>query len=139
MIGPDHFEPQKGAGENGEDMPAELTIEVLRWRGPHCQDPNEVTCASVLGVIRNVIGYRFNGAHLTTCLIPGGTDSYWYAKHPSKVPVCLGFTPIKLDPDMKFADLFHGTNERIPVEGYKWGIRVFMDVVYLVCGAKLNK
>ena len=137
VIGPHRFEPRPGAGENGEDLPPELEIEVLTCRLGHHQDLGHAPCREALGVIRSVLGHRLEGAHLSTCLIPGGTDSYWYAKHPTTTPVCLGFTPMKFPPGMKFGDLFHGVNERIPIEGYRWGIQVFTDVVYLLCGARL--
>ncbi len=137
VIGPQRFVAQEGPSGNEDDViPAELSIEVLKSRGPCFQDPCEAVCSGVLGTMRDVLAKRLSGAHLCTVLIPGATDSYWYSRHPSRTPICLGFTPVKFAPDMKFSDLFHGTNERIPIEGYKWGIGVFTDVVYMVCGAR---
>jgi hypothetical protein len=31
--------------------------------------------------------------------------------------------------DIKFTDMFHGVDERVPREGYVWGQRVLYDIV----------
>lgn len=136
LIGRASFLPRQGP--NGEEVPPELTLEVMASRGPCFQDPSADSCPEVLRVIREVVSERANGASIITTLIPGGTDFYWYMRHPTKKPVCIGFTPVKIPPEMKFGALFHGTNERIPVEGYKWGVRVLTEVVCKLCAAKLN-
>ncbi len=40
-----------------------------------------------------------------------------------------GFTPLKLPPDLPFVKLFHGHDERVPVEGFRFGFRVLRDIV----------
>lgn len=135
VVGADRFKSQ--LSPTGEEIPAQLEIEVLESRGPHFQDPGETTCKKVFSVIEKVVGYRTDGAPVCKTMIPGGTDSYWYSRHPNKTPMCIGFTPVRFAPDVKFSDLFHGTNERIPLNGLKWGVRVLTDVVYMLCGAKL--
>jgi len=63
-------------------------------------------------------------------LTVGSTD----AQHIRKLgTICYGFTPIKLTEDINFAKLFHGHNERIPVEGFKWGLQVFINTVRDFC------
>ena len=136
LLGPERFKSKQGPA--GEEIPAELSIEVLVSRGPCYLDPNDPSCKEVLSVMERVVKQRADGAPLCTVMIPGATDSYWYSKHPTKTPLCFGFTPVRFAPDMKFNALFHGTNERIPLSGLKWGIRVLTDVVYMLCGAKLN-
>lgn len=136
LIGRSYFEPCQGP--NGEEQTPKLTIEVVTARESYCQDPTEPDCQEVLSTIRKVISARADGASIITNLIPGGTDLLMYGKHPNKRPVCLGFTPIRLPVDLKFSALFHGVNERIPVEGFKWGIRVLTDVVFDLCSAKLH-
>jgi acetylornithine deacetylase/succinyl-diaminopimelate desuccinylase-like protein len=66
---------------------------------------------------------------------PGGRAVPWLnvgftdATHLSRIGVrCYGFYPLMLPPDLKFAQLFHGHDERVPVEGYKFGVRLFLDV-----------
>lgn len=63
-------------------------------------------------------------------LIPGFTDAAFYSKLGIQ---CYGFTPLKLDKNMNFTEMFHGHNERIPVEGFLWGLKVLRDVVYTAC------
>jgi len=54
-------------------------------------------------------------------MLSGGTD----AKAWSEIGIrCFGFTPLRLPPDLNFAALFHGVDERVPVEGLQFGVRV---------------
>jgi acetylornithine deacetylase/succinyl-diaminopimelate desuccinylase-like protein len=57
----------------------------------------------------------------------GGTDSKWFSKLGIR---CFGFSPLKLPPDVDFSGMFHGINERVPVDGLRFGVRVldrFLD------------
>ncbi len=60
--------------------------------------------------------------------MPGGTD----AKAFSRLGIrCFGFTPLQLPPDLDFAGLFHGVDERVPVAALEFGTRVldrFIDL-----------
>ena len=125
-------------GPNGEELPPELTLEVMASRGSCFQDPAADGCPEVLDAIRKVVASRAEGAPIVTTLIPGGTDFYWYSRHPTKKPICIGFTPMRIPRGMKFAALFHGTNERIPVDGFKWGQRVLNEVVCKLCSARIS-
>ena len=48
-----------------------------------------------------------------------------------------GFSPVKIEKGsgIKFADMFHGHNERVPVAGLAWGVEVLDAVVREICGA----
>jgi len=60
-------------------------------------------------------------------LAPGFTDAKSWSRLGTR---CYGFMPVRFPDDgTKFADLFHGHDERIPVEGLKWGVHVLYDVV----------
>ncbi len=133
LIGPARFVVPEGS----DQAQPELTIECLVSRDPYYQDPEDPECQEVLSVIRHVISSRAKGASVVTNMIPGGTDLMYYSKHPTKHPICLGFTPVQMPPDMKFGALFHGTNERIPVDGFKWGTAVLAEVACNLCQAKL--
>jgi acetylornithine deacetylase/succinyl-diaminopimelate desuccinylase-like protein len=58
----------------------------------------------------------------------GGTD----AKAFAQLGVAgYGFVPLRLPPSLAFADLFHGIDERVPVDALKFGARVldrFLDL-----------
>ena len=54
-------------------------------------------------------------------LMSGGTD----AKHFNKLGVrSYGFAPLRLPADLDFTALFHGVDERVPVDGLEFGARV---------------
>jgi acetylornithine deacetylase/succinyl-diaminopimelate desuccinylase-like protein len=54
-------------------------------------------------------------------LMSGGTDN----KALSDLGIVgYGFSPVKLPPDLDFFALFHGVDERIPVDGLIFGVRV---------------
>ena len=46
----------------------------------------------------------------------------------SRFPVsgirCFGFSPLRLPPELDFTAMFHGVDERVPVEGLRFGVRV---------------
>ena len=66
------------------------------------------------------------GRMVPYCL-SGGTD----AKSFSRLGIrCFGFTPLRLPPELDFAGMFHGVDERVPVEALRFGVRVldsFLD------------
>ena len=54
-------------------------------------------------------------------MLSGGTD----AKHFARLGIrCFGFAPLKLPADLDFAALFHGVDERVPVDALMFGTRV---------------
>ncbi|MCQ8774965.1 M20/M25/M40 family metallo-hydrolase [Streptomyces telluris] len=60
-------------------------------------------------------------------MLSGGTD----AKSFDDLGIrCFGFAPLQLPPELDFAGMFHGVDERVPLEGLKFGARVldrFLD------------
>ena len=62
------------------------------------------------------------GAKVAPFLMSGGTD----AKHWNKLGIrCFGFAPLRLPADLDFTALFHGVDERVPVDALEFGARVF--------------
>jgi acetylornithine deacetylase/succinyl-diaminopimelate desuccinylase-like protein len=61
-------------------------------------------------------------------LMSGGTD----AKAWDKLGIrCFGFAPLRLPPDLDFTGLFHGVDERVPVDSLEFCARVldrFLDL-----------
>jgi acetylornithine deacetylase/succinyl-diaminopimelate desuccinylase-like protein len=66
-------------------------------------------------------------ARLVPYCLSGGTD----AKSFSRLGIrCFGFTPLRLPADLDFFGMFHGVDERVPVEALQFGVRVldrFLD------------
>ena len=61
------------------------------------------------------------GARAVPYMLPGGTD----AKSFSRLGIrCYGFSPLRLPPDLDFTAMFHGVDERVPVDGLRFGVRV---------------
>ncbi|GAA3889062.1 M20/M25/M40 family metallo-hydrolase [Streptomyces sedi] len=60
-------------------------------------------------------------------MLSGGTD----AKSFDDLGIrSFGFAPLKLPPELDFAGMFHGVDERVPVDGLQFGVRVldrFLD------------
>ncbi|WP_299055065.1 M20/M25/M40 family metallo-hydrolase [uncultured Nocardioides sp.] len=61
------------------------------------------------------------GAMVAPYLMSGGTD----AKHFRKLGMrSYGFAPLRLPEDLDFMSLFHGVDERVPVDALQFGARV---------------
>jgi acetylornithine deacetylase/succinyl-diaminopimelate desuccinylase-like protein len=61
-------------------------------------------------------------AKVAPYLMSGGTD----AKHWKKLGIrSFGFAPLRLPADLDFTALFHGVDERVPVDALEFGSRVF--------------
>ncbi|WP_219413446.1 M20/M25/M40 family metallo-hydrolase [Pseudonocardia nigra] len=60
-------------------------------------------------------------AHTVPYMLSGGTDAKSFAELGMR---CYGFAPLRLPPDLDFASLFHGIDERVPVDALKFGTRV---------------
>ena len=57
-------------------------------------------------------------------LMFGGTDN----KALSELGIVgYGFSPLRLPADLDFSALFHGVDERVPVEGLKFGVRALVN------------
>ncbi|NYH77127.1 acetylornithine deacetylase/succinyl-diaminopimelate desuccinylase-like protein [Actinopolyspora biskrensis] len=60
-------------------------------------------------------------AHTLPYMMSGGTD----AKSFSRLGMnCFGFAPLRLPPELDFSALFHGVDERVPLDGLRFGTRV---------------
>jgi acetylornithine deacetylase/succinyl-diaminopimelate desuccinylase-like protein len=42
---------------------------------------------------------------------------------------CYGFAPLKLPATLNFKALFHGHDERIPLDGFRFGLETLFEVV----------
>ena len=59
--------------------------------------------------------------------LSAGTDAKSFSRLGLR---CFGFAPLRLAPDLDFSGMFHGIDERVPVDGLRFGVRVldrFLD------------
>ncbi|WP_312878457.1 M20/M25/M40 family metallo-hydrolase [Lentzea indica] len=61
------------------------------------------------------------GARVLPYMLSGGTDAKSFQKLGIRN---FGFAPLKLPADLDFSGLFHGVDERVPVDALKFGVRV---------------
>jgi acetylornithine deacetylase/succinyl-diaminopimelate desuccinylase-like protein len=67
------------------------------------------------------------GAELLPYCLSGGTDN----KALKRLDINgYGFAPLQLPADLDFAPLFHGVDERVPVDAIRFGARVLLNLVY---------
>ncbi|MFM8353055.1 MAG: hypothetical protein ACKN9D_18560, partial [Actinomycetales bacterium] len=56
----------------------------------------------------------------------GGTDAKVFAPLGIR---CFGFCPLQLPADLDFSALFHGIDERVPVDALEFGVRTLNQVL----------
>jgi len=103
----------------GDDVDLEVThamdaVETTPWKSP------------LYHLIEDVMGTRAPGCPVVPYMLPGFTDAKAFDRIGTK---WVGFAPVKLPKGMRYADLFHAHDERIPVEGFKWGTEVLSEIV----------
>ncbi|MGH7907665.1 MAG: M20/M25/M40 family metallo-hydrolase, partial [Candidatus Binataceae bacterium] len=76
-----------------------------------------------------------SGATAVPWMLPGATDSKFYTRLGA---VCYGFSPVRLGPLMPFGSLYHGHDERMPVDGFFWGLRLYAQVVLSFLGIRFD-
>ena len=60
-------------------------------------------------------------AHAVPYMISGGTDAKAFAGLDIE---CYGFAPLQMPPGLDYWRLFHGVDERVPIAGLEFGVRV---------------
>ncbi len=99
-----------------------IKIEVQTDRPPTTVTPD----TDLFRILTKTIERRDPGAKALPNMIPGYTDAVWLNKLGVKT---YGFSPVWLGPDIQFAKLYHGDDERVPLDGFAWGTRCLFDVV----------
>jgi acetylornithine deacetylase/succinyl-diaminopimelate desuccinylase-like protein len=109
---------------------AEIFLEQLRAvLGPdieieHLQRQAAVETTfdgALIDAISRALRAEDPGARAVPYMLSGGTDAKAWTTLGIR---CFGFAPLKLPADLNFAALFHGVDERVPVEGLRFGVRV---------------
>ena len=120
-------------GQTDEDFLRELR-EVL---GPDVEleimqsypaTVTEPSASPLYDVIKHEVETREPGAVVVPYMIPGFTDGKFFTQMGAR---WYGFSPLKIERNagIRFADMFHGHDERIPVAGLTWGVEVLDAVV----------
>jgi acetylornithine deacetylase/succinyl-diaminopimelate desuccinylase-like protein len=131
--------PQVAAAEvDGRFLPgheAEFLTELDSLLGPgvqrefvHRDVALETTFdGDLCGVMTAALLAEDPGGRAVPYCMPGGTD----AKAFSRLGIrCFGFAPLRLPADLDFFGMFHGVDERVPVDALQFGVRVldhFLD------------
>ena len=101
-------------GENAE-------IHVERYEdGPR---PVDMRLLAYLG---GLLERADPGAKAIPYMVAGGTDAKWF--HELGIDT-YGFTPMRLPSDIDFMSLFHGPDERIPVDALHFGAALMYEAV----------
>lgn len=103
----------------------ELTGPEVDWEFQHRTVPLGAPVDSpTFTAMRSAIERFDPGAHVVPYCMSGGTD----AKQFSRLGIVgYGFSPLLLPPGFEYGRLAHGVDERVPVEGLRFGVRVLDD------------
>ncbi len=115
--------------ELGDVLGSDIELEVLHALPPVVTKPKESTLYST---IHDVMAERAPGVPVVPFVLQGFTDAKAFTSIGAK---WYGFAPVRLPPTIRFADMFHGHNERIPVDGLAWGTETLLAVVRRCIGA----
>ena len=97
----------------GPDVTREMVHEDIaletEWDGP------------LVDAMKNAIKAEDDGARPAPYCLFGGTDD----KSFSELGITgYGFSPLRLAPDLDFAGMFHGVDERVNLDALRFGVRV---------------
>lgn len=110
-------------------MGPEVELEIIKSAPPTVTEPVE---SPLYDVIQHEVERREPEATVVPYMIPGFTDAKYFTGMGAR---WYGFSPVKIEKGsgIRFADMFHGHNERIPIAGLHWGTDVLYDVVTSFC------
>jgi acetylornithine deacetylase/succinyl-diaminopimelate desuccinylase-like protein len=119
-------------GELREIVGPEPKLEVLK-----CAPPAEGSADTPLfRLIAGQVELADPGAQAVAWMLPGATDSKFYAQLGA---TCYGFAPVRIGPRMPYGALYHGNDERIPIDGFLWGLRLYAEVVLNFLGLRFDE
>jgi acetylornithine deacetylase/succinyl-diaminopimelate desuccinylase-like protein len=83
---------------------------------------------ALVEAMSNALKAEDPGARPVPYTLSGGTDAKSFSRLGMR---CFGFSPLRLPADLDFAGMFHGVDERVPLEALTFGTRVldrFLDL-----------
>ncbi|MEW2316118.1 M20/M25/M40 family metallo-hydrolase [Streptomyces bauhiniae] len=111
-----------GGEEEFESTLDRLTGPDVDWEYVHREVALQAPVdAPLFGRMRAAVEEFAPGAHVVPYCMSGGTD----AKQFSRLGITgYGFAPLRLPEGFDYQALFHGVDERVPVEALQFGVRV---------------
>ncbi|MGA5321339.1 M20/M25/M40 family metallo-hydrolase [Streptomyces seoulensis] len=111
-----------GGEEEFESTLDRLTGPDVDWEYVHREAALQAPLdAPLFGRMRAAVEEFAPGAHVVPYCMSGGTD----AKQFSRLGIAgYGFAPLRLPEGFDYQALFHGVDERVPVEALQFGVRV---------------
>lgn len=99
-----------------------LTGPGVDWEFTHREIPLTAPVdAPAFATLREALEHFDPDAHVLPYCMSGGTD----AKQFSRLGLaCYGFTPLRLPAGFDYHQMFHGVDERVPVDALHFGTRV---------------
>jgi len=115
--------------ELGEILGPDVELEIIRSAPPTVTEP---IASPLYDTIAAAINEREPDATVIPYLIPGFTDAKYFTQMGAR---WYGFSPVKIEKGsgIRFADMFHGHNERVPIDGLRWGAALLYDIVARFC------
>ncbi|MFE2527070.1 M20/M25/M40 family metallo-hydrolase [Streptomyces sp. NPDC059382] len=99
-----------------------LTGPDVHWEFHHREVALEAPVdGRTFGILREAVEHFDPEGHVVPFCMAGGTD----AKQFSRLGITgYGYSPLKLPPGFDYWSLFHGVDERVPVDALHFGVRV---------------
>jgi acetylornithine deacetylase/succinyl-diaminopimelate desuccinylase-like protein len=120
-------------GQTDEDFLRELRtvlgpdveLEIIHSEPATITEPS---ASPLYDVIKHQVETREPGSVVVPYMIPGYTDGKFFSRMGAR---WYGFSPVKIERDsgIRFADMFHGNDERVPIAGLAWGAEILDAVV----------
>ena len=102
--------------------PPEVVWDLVRDPRRMAEWSPQVRSSSLVDAMTRSLLAEDPDALVAPYTMSGGTD----AKHFRKLGMrSYGFAPLRLPADLDFTALFHGVDERVPVDALEFGARVF--------------
>lgn len=111
-----------GAEDEFQATLDELTGDGVGWEFQHREVPLQAPVdGPTFAALRESLQHFDPGGHVVPYCMSGGTD----AKQFSRLGIAgYGFSPLRLPEGFDYQALFHGVDERVPVDALHFGVRV---------------
>ncbi|MFA7324547.1 MAG: M20/M25/M40 family metallo-hydrolase [Candidatus Nanopelagicales bacterium] len=94
-----------------------IDVEIIN-EGPAVEAPLDT---EIFALMAGALRAEDARARAVPYMISGGTDAKAFAGLDIE---CYGFSPLQMPAELDYWRLFHGVDERVPIEGLEFGVRV---------------